>query len=446
MKPRKLLIAALVLMMLVIVWKFYRPAPKGDTTKALDLPPKILALTEADIAKVVLKKKDKDEVVPARNAAAKWEITAPKPLPADQEAVAGVLSTLASLNATRRIEDKASDLAPYGLSAPAAEVDLTSKDGKTTKLLIGDDTPTGGGAYVRGDGDLRVFTLASSTKTSIQKTPDDLRDKRLLTVDSDKISRVELIVQAKGKAQSIEFGRNKEEWQILKPKPLRADNLVVGELVRKVQDAKMDTTVSSEDAKKAATAFASGTAVATVKVTDASRTQELQIRKSKDDYYAKSNAVEGVYKVASDLGSGLDKSLDDYRNKKLFDFGFNEPTKIEMHDGVKAYTFTKSGEDWSASGKKMDPTSVQSFIDRVRDLSASTFVDSGFTTSTIDLTVTSSDGKKVEKVLISNNAGKYVAKRENEPSLYELDSKTVADLATSASDVKPPAPAASKKK
>jgi hypothetical protein len=312
---------------------------------------------------------------------------------------------------------------------------------------MGDDTPAGGGAvYVKLDSDPRVFTIASYSKTGILKTPEDLRDKRLLTVDSDKISRVELNVQTKGKAQTIEFGRNKDEWSILKPKPLRADNLLVGELVRKVQDAKMDTAVSADDAKKAASAFASGTPVATIKLTDASKTQELQVRKSKDDYYAKSNAVEGVYKVSSDLGSGLDKGLDDYRNKKLFDFGFSEPAKIEMHDGLKAYLFTKSGEDWSSSGKKMDPTSVQSFIDKLRDLSAGKFVDSGFTNAAIDVTVTSTDGKRVEKVLISKSGDKYVAKRENEPSLYELESKTVTDLATAANDVKPAPPVAPKAK
>jgi hypothetical protein len=445
MKPRRLLVAALLLVLLFAFWKFYKPAPKEDSTKASETSPKILALAEADIVKISLKKKDSDEVVIAKNAAGKWEITAPKALSADQEAVSGVLSTLASLNGDRVIEDKASDLAQYGLSAPAFEVNIVAKSGRTTKLLIGDDIPTGGGAYVRVDGDPRVLTLTSSNKTSIQKTPDDLRDKRLLTVDSDKISRVELNVQTRGKAQSIEFGRNKDEWQILKPKPMRADNLLVGELVRKAQDAKMDTTVSADDAKKAASAFASGTPVATVKLTDASRTQELQVRKSKDDYYAKSTAVEGVYKVANDLGTGLDKSLDDFRNKKLFDFGFSEPSKIEMHDKLVAYSFTKSGEDWSSSGKKMDPTSVQSFIDKLRDLSASSFVDTGFTTPTIDVTVTSNDGKRVEKVLISNNGGKYVAKRDNEPSLYELDSKTVADLATAANDVKPPAPPPAKK-
>ena len=41
-------------------------------------------------------------------------------------------------------------------------------------------------------GDPRVFTIASYTKTSIDKGPNDLRDKRLLTADFDKISQVQL--------------------------------------------------------------------------------------------------------------------------------------------------------------------------------------------------------------------------------------------------------------
>jgi hypothetical protein len=57
----------------------------------------------------------------------------------------------------------------------------------------------------------------------------------------------------------------------------------VEEIVRKLRDAKMEVTSSDADAKKAAAAFASGTPVATAKVTDAASTQELQIRKSKED-------------------------------------------------------------------------------------------------------------------------------------------------------------------
>ena len=120
-----------------------------------------------------------------------------------------------------------------------------------------------------------------------------------MTVNSDKISEVDLIA----KKQEIAFGRNKDEWQIVKPKPLRADATQVDSLVRALTDAKMELS-ATDDQKKTASAFASATPVATAKVTAESGTQELQVRKNKDDYYAKSSAVEGVYKVPNTLGTG----------------------------------------------------------------------------------------------------------------------------------------------
>jgi len=60
------------------------------------------------------------------------------------------------------------------------------------------------------------------------------------------------------------------------------------------------------------------------------------------------------------------------------------------------------------------------------------------------LTVTSNDGKRVEKVLISKEGSDYLAKRENEPALYMLDAKTVDDLSKAASDVKEAQPAKKK--
>jgi hypothetical protein len=198
---------------------------------------------------------------------------------------------------------------------------------------------------------------------------------------------------------------------------------------------------ASDDQKKTASAFASATPVATAKMTAESGTQELQVRKNKDDYYAKSSAVEGVYKVPSTLGQALDKNLDDFRNKRLFDLGSDDPNKIEIRDATKAYFLTRSGEDWwSGSAKKMDPGSVQDLIDKIRDLSASKFVDSGFGTSLVDLTVTSNDGKRIEKVAISKAGDNYIAKRENEPALYQIDSKAVGDLNKSAENMKPSTP------
>jgi hypothetical protein len=317
------------------------------------------------------------------------------------------------------------------------EVDITGKGGKVSKLKIGDDTPTNSGSYAIVDGDPRVFTVASYVKTGVDKSLNDLRDKRLLRFDQDKLSRVELIA----KKQDIEFGRDKDQWQIVKPKPLRADGLQVDEMLRKLKDAKMDLTLSDDDAKKAAAAFASGTPVATVKLTDPSGTQEIEIHKNKDDYYAKSSVAPGVFKTTPELGAGVDKALDDFRNKKLFDFGFNDPGKIQMHANGKSFDFQKGGDDWFSNGKKMDSTSIQSFVDKLRDLAATKFLDTpSLGASTADITVVSNNGKLTEKLLIAKQGSDYVAQRQNEPAIYGLDTKTVDDLVQAASDVKPAPP------
>jgi len=434
MKLNGLIVAAVILAGLTgaLYWSnHHKPA---DTTEAsADVPPKILAVQEADISKFDLKKDSLEQVGGERDSAGQWHITAPTSLPADQSAVSSLLGTFSSLGSERLVEEKASSLTPYGLDSPKLEVDLTEKDKKTHKLLLGDATPAGNGMYAKLDGDSRVFTIPSYNKTSIDKSANDLRDKRLLTVDSNKISQVDLVA----KKQEITFGRNKDEWQILKPKPLRADGTQVDELVRALTDAKMEVN-ATDDQKKISTAFAAATPLTSAKVTAESGTQELQVRKDKNDYYARSSAVEGIYKVPSTLGQALDKNFEDFRNKKLFDLGSDDPNKIEIHDGTKTDFLTRRGEDWwSGSAKKMDPSTVQDLVDKIRELSASKFVDSGFTAALIDLTVTSNEGKRVEKVSISKAGDNYIAKRENDSALYQIDSKMVDDLKKSAGDVKP---------
>jgi hypothetical protein len=449
MKSTGLLIAAALLAVLtgVLYWSNHHAAEPAKTAATADAT-KLVTLKDADVSKIEIDKKGAEVVALDKGSDGKWEITAPEKLSADQDAVTGVISVVAGLNSERVVEDHAIDLKQYGLADPLVKLDLITKDGKSQKLSLGDDTPTGNAVYAAVSGDPRVFTIASYAKSNLDKSASDLRDKRLLRANFDKVSQIELTA----KKQTVEFGRSKESWQILKPRPLRADNFSVEDLVRRLKDAKMDLSASADaDAKKLAAAFSSATPVATVKVTDATGTQSLEVRKNKSDYYAKSSTVDGIYQVASDLGMGLDQALDDFRNKKLFDFGFDDVSAVEMHDGSKAYSFVKGGSDWWSNGKKMDSMTAQAFIDKFRDLAATKFVDSGFTTPTIMMKVTSNDGKRVENISIAKNSDNYIARREGEPSLYQLDPKAVEELQKSAEGVKPaaeptPAPATPAKK
>ena len=423
MKFARLLIAALVLAALGgFVWwsnkseaaKAAKPDPKAA--------PKILELKEADVKQIEIRHRDGETTVVKKDDGGKWSITSPAPLAADQSAVGAITSAVTGLSADRVVDENASNLPTYGLDPARVTVIFTMADGKTHTVRIGEDTPTEGNTYAMVDGDKRLFTIATFGKTSLDKQSRDLREKHLLPFDQDKVSRVELDVTGK---TPLEFGRAGMDWQILKPKPMRADTFQVDELVRKLKDASMDP---ATEPKAAAAAFAGGQKTATAKVTGAEGTLTLEVRKAKDDYYAKSSTLAGAYKVTKEIGDGLNKSLEDFRNKKVFDFGFSDPTRIEIKDGGQSKVIEKSGENWTSGGKTMDSISVQNLIDKLRDLAAAKFVDSGFTTSSLEITVVSNDGKRTEKVQIAAAGSNFLARRDNDSSLYQLDTKAVEDL------------------
>src|SRR5215468_4107140 len=249
MKPTGLLIAVGLLAVLGAgVWWSNRKqaAAKTDTTT------KILSIPADGVEEVRFK--NPQQTIDLKRENGKWRMTQPEPLPADSDVSTTLVSALSSLNADTVVEEKATDLAPYGLKTPTAEVHVVQKGGKTDDLLIGDETLKGDGNYVKLASDPRVFTIATYVKNNIDKAPNDLRDKRLLAFDSDKLTRVSLA--ASGKPE-IEFGKNSQnEWQILKPRPMRADGGTVDSLVSNLKDARMDLT---EDSAKATAAFASGT-------------------------------------------------------------------------------------------------------------------------------------------------------------------------------------------
>jgi Domain of unknown function (DUF4340) len=309
MNFRGLIIAVVILAALggLLYWSQHRKPPEASATVSANTAPVIIKVNPADVNQLEIKQKGSQPIT-VKKADGKWEITEPKTYRADQDAVTSMLSTLSGLNADRVVGDKSSGLESYGLKAPAVEVDITGEAHGVQQLLLGDDTPAGGDAYAALGSDPRVFTIASYQKTSLDKTLNDLRDKDLLTLNADKVSRVELLK----KGQDIEFGRTKDGWQILKPSSSPADSSAVNDLVRSLTDARMELGGTGD----AAAEFAHGTQVGTAKLTGDNGVQTLDIRKNKDDYYAKSSAVEGMYKVDSFVGQALDKKIDDFRQKK----------------------------------------------------------------------------------------------------------------------------------
>lgn len=425
--PRGLLVAVALLAILGGgVW-WAEKHPKTDDAKKTPDAPKILSIPDNQISDIKITKGT--DVIALAKLSDKWEIVQPKPMAADSDAVSMMTASLGSLTADRLIEDKPASLSQFGLDNPESKVEIKRKDGKTDVLLFGANTVTLGNTYVKLAASPAVYTIPSATKSNFEKTINDLRDKRVIAFSPDKVTTV-AVTPAKGGL--IEFAKNgQSEWQIVKPKTYRADNLQVDDLVRKLKDAKLDFTTADDEAAKA---FAKAAKLASISLTDNAGTQSVELRKAEDKtLYAKSSSVEGIHKVTGDLGDGLDKAADDYRNKKLFDFGFSDPQKVDLNGTA----YDRNLEKWSSGGKQFDPQSVQGVVDKLRDLSAAKFADKSAGSQFLTAAVTYGDQKRTEKVILFKAGDTYYAQRDGEPSVYVVESKTIDELQKAIAGIKP---------
>ena len=443
MKPLRLLIALLVLLGLAgAVWYSERhpPQPKSEVKTE-----KIISTPEDQFKRVQIIRAGGETVALERGEDSKWRLTQPKAYKADESSANSMVSNLASLNADQVVAEKNTDWATYGLEPGKINVQIGLKDGKNLKLSLGEEAPTSSSTYARLEGDPRLFTIASYVKSSLDKPVLDLRDKRMLPFDSEKVSRVTVAT----KDQTLEFGKSGTVWQIVKPRPLRADNYSVDDLVRSVRDANFDSIL--DEGEKPSAKYSLATPHATFEAVDPSGVHSLtigkQIGKDKDKtvtYYAKTSAMPGIFKINSTMAEGLAKKLADLRNKKLFDFGWSDPQKLEVRDGEVRLVIEKQKdkdkEKWvrADAGKKELPSDkVQTLIDNLRNLSSKAFTADeapaqakyGLNKPVAEAKITSDEGKRVERVIFAAGPElKYFVARENEPATYEIEKSAYEDF------------------
>ena len=439
MKPLPLLIALAVLAILGgLVFYTEENPPASDDAKT-----PIVEVKQDSIQKLTVTRPQKDPIVLERGEDNKWNFGGSLTVPADQSAVKSLISSMASMKSDRVVEENIINWAPFGLTGQGTvQVDAEVDGDKTYRVIFGSQTPAGANIYARLDGDPRLFTVYQFVKNGFEKEVFDLRDKRLLRVADDKISRLVL----KTSEGSIEFGKTgDDEWQILQPQPLRADDFTVGDLVRSVRSAEM-MAVAEQGDDLAGLDFSKRTAG--VEVTDEVGVHTLTVAKGKDDkYYAKSSDLEGgIFEVSSTMAEGLDKKLDDFRNKKLFDFGFKELAKLELRDGDTRVAVEKKEDKWlltSEDGRELDSGKVQTAIDKLRDLTAKSFTSDneadlsryGLASPLIEAKVALTEGSGDEVMISSPENDLVYAARAGQPSTYEVEKSAVEAIRQAIKDL-----------
>lgn len=167
---------------------------------------------------------------------------------------------------------------------------------------------------------------------------------KLFTYNSSEVNKVEL----KRGSESIVFEKKDDTWEITSPLKTKADKYTVERLVEDFADLKIERKVeeNARDLKK----YGLEPPYRTLKIFKKdgnSMTVYIGIENPIDGaLYAKKPEENIVYLIPSFLKSGLDKSLFDFRNKKILEFEKDRVNRIIWESEGKRWDAYKKEDEW----------------------------------------------------------------------------------------------------
>ena len=177
------------------------------------------AVNVLEVATLTVARPDRAYVlkrVPGAYGEASWEVTQPVAAPANGAMMAAVAATIATTRAEKLIERSPSDLARYGLDAPAVKVSCAMEKGDAPKALLVGGAADGGARYAMLEGGDIVFTLSSAVARAFLDEP---RDPRVFAFRPSDAARVEFY---KG-ADKYVFEKTGAVWSATAPESAQVD-------------------------------------------------------------------------------------------------------------------------------------------------------------------------------------------------------------------------------
>lgn len=414
---------------------YNRRKAKKIEQSALKPAASVLGVSAAHIQSVSLTPRD-GKTITCQLQGKNWTIVAPAAVAADSEKIQSFVNTLATAAEDHEVDAHPSSLKDYGLDPPSETIQVqSSANPKSTTLLLGDLTPTNEGVYAQVSGNPRVFTLPGYMKSSLEKTLFDLRDTRAVTLDADRINRIE----ADSAGKKFTLAKNPEgDWELDLPPAVRADRYTVQSLTDAVRGLTMANIVEEDKKNQAKYGFSKPTL--TLKLTTPDGSQTLVVGKlDGGNYDTMNSSLAPIFTLATSSITSFQKTAADLHDKDLFSWDQFDVSKLELDTPKGHFALAKQGDKWNETApaaKAIGADNINNLLTALRDLRATTFPaakpnDSsayGLNKPAYTLKVTFGNKNQTQVVEAVSASGHAYARRADDPLPSEITASSLQDI------------------
>ncbi|HWL94138.1 MAG TPA: DUF4340 domain-containing protein [Phycisphaerae bacterium] len=301
--------------------------------------------------------------------------------PAEHAAVDDLLKAVREMKA---LGFEAGDPSQFGLADPRASIEM-AVEGQTAplKLLVGAETPSKTGAYLKNVTDDFVAVVPLDAANSLIVKPVSFRSREILVTDASNINRLE-IARA---GENLVLEKEGTGWKLTAPVEGSADSANVEKITADLASFRGRRVVApAADAAKYGLSDGA-TAISLTVTPPAPATQATtqpveplppvvhKIRVARHDglVYAMKEGGAMIYEIDAKVADDLEAEL---LEAKVFAI---DPANIESvaFEGAEKFAFEKKGEAWKLVGEgsfPSDQAKLTALFDAIRDLKAKRYV------------------------------------------------------------------------
>lgn len=322
-----------------------------------------------------------EKTVSAKDPDGQWSIVKPKALKADQTEVSALLSSLDYLLADRGVAaEKNLEDSRFGFDAPRIKGSF-SLLGKVTTFEIGADAE-GEKVYIHtSQAKDTIFAVNEDILTSLDKSVNDLRAKRLVQDDLNAADVVE--VKLKRTLGELSFSKRDDDWRVSAgEKEVLADRMRISELINTAGDLSAEQFIADDVKPDALSKY--GLSAPAVEITASRKDKEpVAIRLGapcKDNpalRYATVVSSGTVACVKDDVSPLAERPLLRFEETRLSNAALEDIKEIQLTKGDKSLSMERKDASWTIKDGdiKLDKDTVNELLSELTEKSRAVRID-----------------------------------------------------------------------
>src|SRR5882672_6602550 len=321
---------------------------KEERQKQQESKKKAVQVEQKDITEISLIFPDRT-ISGVKKGEKQWQITSPAGLEADSDEWDQLAANFARVDRAESVAENPQDLTPFGLKDPAVKVEA--------KVTTSND----------------VFLTSSASKGLFTKTISDLRNKKVLELQSADVDALK--VSDGGK--ELEVQKSGENWQLKKPIDTPADSSEITSFLSSLQFARAASFPDPPvDAKTAGLDPPAMRISAHDGKAKADRTLLIGKTSENDKYYAKDASRDTVFIIEKEIPDKARRPVFDWRDKTITKLDRDKIEQIEVLRGAEKSSIKKDGSDWKLpDGRKLQWDKVSAMLNTLEFEKAKDIID-----------------------------------------------------------------------